>query len=522
MSTTAAASQSGVRFRFAGLVLVLTALALAFVWLWPGEAFDEVQRRFATWVVALGTLAGLTLWLLRYSGLSWGVRLAVLVLVPALWFGLVEEFQVSGNGAFLPSLRLRGQASNDMRLEDHRHNQAAAEGVVELAEDVHAFPEYRGRKRDGVVIGPALNRDWNAKPPQLVWKQPVGGGYAAFAIAGNLAVTIEQRRDEEAVVGYDPATGRERWRYTYDAHFEEALGGPGPRATPTIAGGDVYSVGAIGHLVCLEAATGKKKWSVEILKDNDNVMWAMSGSPLVYDEVVVVNPGAQRDTAKGRAVVAYDRKTGKQVWAAGDASAGYSSPMLATFGGKRQVLLLDGTGFSGYDAATGTELWRFPWETYQNINVAQPIVLDGQRVIISAGYNHGSALLKIEEKDGQWSATQVWMNQKLRCKFTSPVLYQGHLYGLDEGILACIDAETGERKWRDGRYGNGQLLLSGDLLVVITEDGKLALVQATPTRFTELGKIPVLKGAKTWNLPALVDGKVYIRNEQEMACYDLR
>jgi outer membrane protein assembly factor BamB len=309
----------------------------------------------------------------------------------------------------------------------------------------------------------------------------------------------------------------------YAAHFQETLGGPGPRATPTITGGDVFSLGATGHLVCLDAATGKEKWAVDILKDNNpNIQWGMSGSPLVYDDFVVVNPGAQKDAARGRAVVAYDRKTGKEVWTSGNSPAGYSSPMLATLAGKRQVLLLDGTGFSGFDAATGRELWQFPWQTYQNINVAQPVVIDADRVFISAGYNHGCALLKFVEKDGQWMVTQVWFNGKgLRCKFTSPVLYQGHLYGLDEGVLACIEVETGKQKWRDGRYGHGQLLLSGDLLVVTGEQGKLALVQATPEKFTELGRIQALEDAKTWNLPAMQDGKVFVRNEQEMACYDL-
>ena len=165
-----------------------------------------------------------------------------------------------------------------------------------------------------------------------MWRQPVGGGYASFAVAGDLAVTIEQRRDQEAVVGYDVATGHERWTYSYPAHFVERLGGPGPRATPTIRDGDVYSLGATGVLACLKAATGELKWSVNILDGQPNVAWAMSGSPLVYDRFVVVNPGAQTAANQGKAVVAYDRETGKPVWRAGSARAGYSSPMLVTCG----------------------------------------------------------------------------------------------------------------------------------------------------------------------------------------------
>jgi outer membrane protein assembly factor BamB len=506
------------------LVVIVSTLAVGAIWTWPGQGFIEVQRRFATWLLGFGTFLALGLWLIGGSKFSWTVRLGCAALIIGGWYATVREFEVSGNGSFLPSILFRWQPTNDDMLDRQRQESTAATGTVVL-DEATAFPEYRGRKRDGIVLGPPLNRDWAGRPPRLLWSRRIGGGYAAFAVAGNLAVTIEQRRDQEVVTAYDTATGTERWAHSYDAHFKEKLGGPGPRATPTIADGDVYSLGATGHLVCLEAVSGKEKWSVDILRDNDNIMWGMSGSPLVYDNLVVVNPGAQSEQAGGRAVVAYDRKTGAEVWKAGNAPAGYSSPMLATFGGKRQVLLLDGTGLSGYDAATGQEMWRYPWETYQNINVAQPVVLDGDRLCIAAGYNHGGALLKIAVQDGNWSATPLWENRRtLHCKFTSPVLYQGHLYFLDEfrNEMACVDAATGKVKWTGGKYEDGQLLLCGDLLVVVDVDGALALVAATPEKFTELGKIQALQKAKTWNLPAIADGKVYLRNHQEMACYDLR
>src|SRR5262249_13714974 len=172
--------------------------------------------------------------------------------------------------------------------------------------------------------------------------------------------TLEQRRDREAVVCYDATTGREVWVYSYPALFEETLGGPGPRATPTIRDGAVYSLGATGVPVCLDAATGKLKGPapVNILENNANLHWAMSGSPLVYDQVVVVNPGTQSEAARGRALVAYDRATGQEVWKSGATKAGYSSPMLAVLGGVRQILLFDGEGLGGYSAADGKELWR--------------------------------------------------------------------------------------------------------------------------------------------------------------------
>jgi outer membrane protein assembly factor BamB len=362
-----------------------------------------------------------------------------------------------------------------------------------------------------------LWRDWAATPPRLLWKEPVGGGYAGFAVAGNLLMTIEQRGGDEAVVGYDTASGGERWAYAYPALFSERMGGDGPRATPTIVDGRVYSLGATGRLVCLEAATGQRRWETDIL-EGDNLSWGMSGSPLVYDRFVVVSPGKQG--AAGHTLVAYDRATGQKVWASGQARAGYSSPMLATLAGVRQILLFDGERLAGYDAGTGQELWHFDWQTQQDINVAQPLVLEGDRVFVTSGYGVGCAMLKVTHENGRWEPRPLWRKRTLRCKFTSPVALAGILYGLDEGVLTCIDEEKGERKWVGHRYGHGQLLLAGDLLLIMAETGELALVEASPAAFREVGRITVFEG-KTWNCPALAGGKAYCRNDQEMAAYDL-
>jgi outer membrane protein assembly factor BamB len=357
-----------------------------------------------------------------------------------------------------------------------------------------------------------------------LWREPVGGGYAGIAVAGNLLVTMEQRRDTEAIVAYDAATGRERWTHTYPARFWEGMGGPGPRTTPTITNGRVYALGAQGKLTCLEAATGKVVWSANILDDpeHNNIQWGMSGSPLVDEKAVIVNPGVQGNaSASARALVAYDRSTGERLWGAGTTSAAYSSPLLAMLGGVRQILLLDRAGLAGYDAAGGKLLWQYPWETQQGINVAQPVVVEGDRVFISSGYGHGCAMLRIGQEAGEWKATRLWENRLMRCKFTSPVAYQGHLYGLDDGVLVCLDQEKGERKWRGDRYGHGQVLLSGDLLLVLAEPWELALVEAKPDAFHEVLKFQALQGDKTWNPPALAGGKAFVRNHLEMAGYDL-
>jgi outer membrane protein assembly factor BamB len=436
-----------------------------------------------------------------------------------LWLAL----GVAALGLGVVWLRTNRPSPQDELLEAHRRQQAASGSLSPLtlaAAGPLDCPGYRGQRRDGVVKGPPLSRDWKLHPPRVVWRQPVGGGYAAFAVVGNVAVTIEQRRDREAVVCYDTVTGRERWVYDYAASFRRGEDA-GPRATPTIDSGDVFALGATGRLVCLDAVSGRLKWSKEILQNNSNLTWGMSGSPLVDDHVVVVNPGVQRSDSGGRAVIAYHRTTGGVVWQAGQTQAGYSSPMLATLAGQSQILLLDGEVLGGYDAATGAQLWQFPWNTQQGINVAQPVVLEGDRVFISSGYGVGCALVQVGTSDSRWTAEPVWETSAMHCKFTSPVAYQGFVYGLDEGILVCVDVQTGKRRWKEGRYGHGQMLRADDLLLIMAESGELVLVEATPQGHHELGRLQALEG-KTWNTPILVDGRAYLRNDREMVCYDLR
>ncbi|MBL8794964.1 MAG: PQQ-like beta-propeller repeat protein [Planctomycetia bacterium] len=507
------------RLGFPLLVLGGAVAVVAALLFYSSPDFDLGTRNFGLVAVAFMSAALLSLWFLFLPWSLWFVRLGLVLVVVGAARGAVRELSFSGD--FVPVVQWRWQPAPDDVLDAHRLQNPAAPGKVEVrAEEEADFPAYRNRDRDGIVRGPRLSRDWTAQPPRELWRQPVGRGYAALAIVGDAAVTIEQRRDQEAVVCYRATTGQEVWVYSYPAAFTEALGGPGPRATPTIADGKVYSLGALGHLACLDLATGAEVWFKNVLQDNANIQWAMSGSPLVFDRLVVVNPGAQTKEAAGRAVLAFDRATGQPVWHAGDHPAGYSSPQLATLKGQRQILIFDGDGLAGHDPATGRELWRHEWKTMNNINVAQPIVLDGDRVFISTGYGVGCALLQVSEQGGQWSTATVWQNKNMRCKFTSPVLRDGFLYGLDEGILVCLDPRTGERRWRDGRFGHGQILLHDDLLLVLSDTGEFALVEAKPEAFRKLAGIRALTG-KTWNYPAVAHGRAYLRNDREMVCYDL-
>jgi outer membrane protein assembly factor BamB len=352
-----------------------------------------------------------------------------------------------------------------------------------------------------------------------LWKQPIGLGYASFVVAGGRAFTIEQRRAQEVAAAYDVATGRELWINAWDGEFTETMGGNGPRATPTYHDGRVYALGALGELRSLDAESGKVIWRKNILDDNGagNLDWGMAGSPLIVDDTVVVLPGG----GSGKSVVAYNRNTGDRVWSALDDRQAYTSPMLVTLNGVSQILVVTATRAVGLTPDGSRMLWEYPWSTYMGINVAQPVLLDDRRVFLSAGYDHGAALIEVSKDGDRWSVRRLWENNRMKNKFTSSVLLGGYLYGLDESILACMEAETGQLKWKGGRYGYGQLLLASDHLVVLTEDGDVVLVKAIPDRHEEVARFSAIEG-KTWNHPVVADGRLLVRNIREMAAFDIR
>ncbi|HEX8492045.1 MAG TPA: PQQ-binding-like beta-propeller repeat protein [Pyrinomonadaceae bacterium] len=379
------------------------------------------------------------------------------------------------------------------------------------------WTDFRGPRRDGIYDELAIQTIWPASGLRQLWKQPVGGGYASFVVAEGRAFTIEQRRAQEVVAAYDVETGRELWTHGWDAEFRESLGGDGPRATPTWHDGRVYALGAAGELRCLDARSGKLIWNRNILSDNgaENIQWGMSASPLIVDDKVIMLPGGRQ----GKSVVAYNRLNGAPVWRALDDEASYTSPMLVTLAGRRQILVVTAQRLVGL-AENGTLLWEYPWQNSSRINVAQPIVAGPNRVFISASYGKGAALVEVNANGKGFAARTVWENNTMKNKFNSSVLHNGYVYGLDDGILSCVDVQTGERKWKGGRYGYGQLLLASNHLIVITESGELVLVRATPDQHAEVSKFPALEG-RTWNVPAISNNRLLVRNTTQMAAYNL-
>jgi outer membrane protein assembly factor BamB len=397
-------------------------------------------------------------------------------------------------------------------------------GVIDAqapAAQTASWPAYRGELRDGIYPWP-IRLVWEGLTP--IWKKPVGGGRASFAVAGGRAFTIEQRKDDEVVAAYDVQTGREIWKDAWRARFNSKLmglwgGGEGPRSTPTWHEGLVYALGGRGELRCLDAATGKLVWRTNILTDAgaDNLTWGMAGSPLVTGDAVIVQPGGP----KGRSVAAYDRRTGKKLWTALDDKTAYASPMLVTVGGVTHLAIVNSDRLVGLSLDRRDVLWEFPWSTGHDANATQPIVIGDNRVFYSSGYGTGAVVIELTKSGDRFAVRQVWKNIKMKNRQSTSVLHDGFIYGLDEGILACLDAATGDLKWKGGRYGHGQVLLASGHLVITTEEGDLVLVAASPEKLQELARVPAVDG-QTWNVPALADGILLVRNTKEMAAFDLR
>jgi outer membrane protein assembly factor BamB len=378
------------------------------------------------------------------------------------------------------------------------------------------WPGFRGPRRDSAIPGVRIATDWRSTTPAEVWRQPVGPGWSSFAVAGGRIYTQEQRGDEESVTAYDLTTGEIVWRHRDAVRFWEANGGAGPRATPTVSGGRVYALGATGLLNVLDAASGARFWSRNAAEDAGVRVpyWGIAASPLVIGDLVVV-------AASGR-LVAYDRATGEPRWFGPTGGGSYSSPHLVTIDGIAQIVLTRDGEAIAVAAADGAPLWRHAWAGGA---IVQPAVTaDGDLLISTNGMTGGNGIrrLAVSRGVGGWTVEERWTSSGLKPYFNDFVVHMGYAYGFDGRILSAIDLSDGARVWKNGRYGQGQLVLLRDqgLLLVISEDGELALVRAVPGGFTELARIPALDG-KTWNHPVVVGNLLLVRNGQEMAAFRL-
>ena len=380
------------------------------------------------------------------------------------------------------------------------------------------WPAFRGVDRDGRYLGPKISTNWTAQPPQQLWKIQVGPAWSSFAVAGRLLFTQEQRGTNEAVVCYDSDSGKEIWKTEVQARLEAPMGGPGPRATPTLANGALYVTGSMGAFLRLNPLTGETVWKKDLtqIAGTKVPMWGFSASPLVTGGLVIVYGGGG-----DKGLLAFDAETGELRWSAPCPGDSYGSAQVNKVLDEDCVTMLTKTGLTLLDPGTGKTRLNYDWKI-QQFRALQPHVLGSDIVLLPTGMNMGTRAIRIQKNNGQYAAEELWTCRQLNPDFVDLVNYEGYAYGNDGGLLTCIDLKTGSRKWKDGRYGKGQILLlqNSGLLLVLSEQGRVVLVAADPTGHRELASIQALDG-KTWNHPVLVKDRLYVRNSQEAAAYKI-
>lgn len=379
---------------------------------------------------------------------------------------------------------------------------------------------FRGTERNGAAAASFSLGDWNATPPKLIWKRKVGPAWSSMIVIGDYLFTQEQRGELETVVCYRASNGDEVWVHSDNSRFWESVSGAGPRGTPTFFDGSIYTLGAKGRLNRLDAATGERKWTVDLVEEAKAEVpgWGMSGSPLVIDGLVIVYGGGKGHDN----LLAYDQEAGKRVWSAPAGDGSYASPQAAVILGKKQVLMHHDGGLTSVEPAAGKVLWTGGSPLPGAPRSLQPHVIGEDGVIAGMLFGGGIGRLKVELHNGEWKADKIWSSSKVNPEFSEGVIFEDHVYGFNGAILFCMDAKTGDVLWKKGRYGRGQMLLAPERkkLIVATEDGKLVQVAADPSAHRELGKFQAIEG-KTWNHPVIAHGRIYLRNDQEMACYEL-
>ncbi len=389
------------------------------------------------------------------------------------------------------------------------------------------WPQWRGPRRDGVAAAGRILATWPATGPRRLWRKTIGEGYASFAVVSGRFYTHVRDNDREVVLCCQADSGEELWRFEYDCTYTNGYGN-GPRGTPALVDGKLFTIGATGLMHCLNSATGEVIWKRDLLAEFQapTPQWGVSFSPLVEGGLLYTMPGGR----SGGALASFTKDTGALAWKSQDDAAGYGSPVAAVIGGVRQVLFFTGTDLVGVMAESGHLLWRYSWPTYAAVNAATPIVFrarcDGREshyVFISSGYGKGCTLLKIEPTGtGSFRARPVYEGTQMRNHFASSVLWRGHVYGFDETALACLDVKNGDVLWKKDGFQKGSLLVADGKLIVLGERGDLALAEASPDGWREHGRFRAFRSHRCWVMPVVAEGRLYIRDLDDVACYDVR
>lgn len=532
------------------VVTVLTSLVIVLSHRFVSEIEDSIHLgldvvMMATLALVFSLLVMWLVWFLFRSRWCWRNRLiaaAAVILLPVIFFRV-----------FRP---IHGGDTNVMRFEPvwnvrstslPNQLQAKVSPDVDLLTETTAdFPRFLGASQDGHFENVDIDTTDFSKKMRVVWKQPVGAGWSGFVVRNGYALTMEQRAERECVTCYNVATGALQWIYQHSARHLDTmrLGRTGPRSTPTIHAGKVYAVGAVGDLVCLNGTDGSVVWQhnlneilgitlaesidgdglVTLHESNTTLAWGRSAAPLIVDDTVVIAGGGPVGPLRAT-LLAFDLLTGKLRWKNGTEMIAYGSPVLANISGTRQILLTAETQVMGFEPSSGKGLWSFarPGQSDGAANTSQAQPVSDSDILISKGYPDGGGdRIHLELKDDTWSATSVWNSSKvLKTKLTSPVIFEGHAYCISNGFMECVRLSDGEQRWkRRGRFGHGQVLLVGKILLVHSEEGELFVLDANPDEYRELGVVKTISGV-CWNNLCLSGKYLLVRSELEAACLEL-
>jgi len=484
--------------------------------------------RLALWLYGV-PLAMLLVAVGLRAGCNWRppVRLALVLGMVATGWSVFLLPRLDGfDGAYWPEFRWRWRATPEELLVIYGKDDPAkdASAVSELAEPLTLrpgdWPGFRGPDRDNRVALTDLQTDWGTSPPRELWRMRLGPAWSAFTAVDGRLFTQEQRGEDEQVVCFEAATGQEVWRHADTTRFTDIVAGPGPRATPTFADGRLYTLGGRALLTCLDAARGDVVWQRDLMAELDAELpvWGFSGSPLVTHGVAIVYAGGRDD----HGLVAYDSQTGEPAWHVAGSGMNFSSAQLAMIEDVPQILFTNESGLMGIEPATGEVLWKITPSGWKSAPMVQPQPIGSGSVVVALGDGIGVARIEVSRVGETWQATEAWSSRGLKPAFNDFVYYDGHLYGFDQSIFACVDADSGERRWKQGRYGFGQVLLMQDAaaLLVLTETGRVVLLAADPAEHRELARLDAIEG-KTWNHPIVAGNQLLVRNSEEAACYEL-
>ncbi len=500
--------------RWGAIALMIAALIVTSLLIDISIATGGQGMMFIIFAIPVLSLA-FVVWAVTSQGFSTVVRRTTMVATILIACGVWTLVRIDGiTGDFNLDLAWRWAKTSEERLlardGDDLAQSSTSAGITDAPAE---WPGFRGSHRDGIVRNVRIGTDWSANPPIELWRRPLGPGCSSFAVSNGFLYTQEQRGEDEMVTCYAVNTGEPVWQHRDEARFWDSHAGAGPRATPTLSDGNVYTMGASGLLNVLDAGDGHVVWSRNAASDADlkHSGWGYTSSPLVVDGVVIV-------AVVGK-LVAYDLTSGNPRWFGPDGGDSYSSPHLLTIDGSPQILLMSATGATSISPTDGNVIWEYPWAGESRI--VQPAITKDGDILFCDGAAKGLRRVSILHDSKGWTFKELWTSAQLKPNFNDLVAHEGHAYGYNGPMLVCIDVNTGRRMWRGGRYG-GQLILLADqdLLLVLSEDGEVALVKANPDKFEELALIKAIEG-KTWNHPVLAGDVLLVRNTREMVAYRL-